>query len=207
MAYLEQDVDAPERDWMHHHQVTCAWCGDMVRGIESVVQTAAALPSLAPTHDLWTGIASRLDAPVVPLHGAPSSPQYGVSVRRLAIAATVLVTVSAAVTWNIARRTAAPPAVAARIDSSLDAVLVPVVNADVTYEREIAALRAIVTERFTELDSATVTVLQLNLAIIDKAIADSRQALERDPNSRVLSASLDRALESKLALMRRVALL
>jgi hypothetical protein len=85
----------------------------------------------------------------------------------------------------------------------------PVANADVdvVYEREIAALRVIVNERFAELDSATVAVLRSNLAIIDKAIADSRAALEKDPGSRALSSSLDRALESKLALMRRVSLL
>ena len=101
----------------------------------------------------------------------------------------------------------------ARTDSGVDvaipARLVASSPADVDdiYEREIAGLRRIVNERFTELDSVTVSDLRRNLDIIDAAIADSRRALKRDPRSRLLSTQLDRALETKLALMRRVALL
>ncbi|HYW33110.1 MAG TPA: zf-HC2 domain-containing protein [Gemmatimonas sp.] len=80
-------------------------------------------------------------------------------------------------------------------------------DVDGIYEREIAALRRIVNERFAELDSATVAELRSNLEVIDRAIEDSRRALSRDPRSRVLSSELDRTLEAKLSLMRRVALL
>ncbi|HEY0929237.1 MAG TPA: hypothetical protein VGE27_04910 [Gemmatimonas sp.] len=80
-------------------------------------------------------------------------------------------------------------------------------DVDVTYEREISALRQIVDERFMELDSSTVTVLRRNLEIIDMAISDSKAALKRDPRSAVVSSQLDRALQAKLSLMRRVALL
>jgi hypothetical protein len=138
------------------------------------------------------------------------------SVQWMAIAATVLVTVTSAVTWRIARTPvdaapAATPVVATAepvVDSASDVITVtPVVNASDVYEHEIAALRTIVNQRFAELDSSTVATLKRNLEIIDKAILDSREALAKDPNSRVLSSSLDRALESKLDLMRRLALL
>lgn len=80
-------------------------------------------------------------------------------------------------------------------------------DADVVYEREISALRRIVDDRFVELDTATVRELRRNLRIIDRAIGDSRKALARDPRSALLATQLDRALETKLALLRRVALL
>ena len=80
-------------------------------------------------------------------------------------------------------------------------------DADVVYEREISALRRIVNERFVELDTVTVRELRRNLDIIDRAIGDSRQALARDPRSALLATQLDRVLETKLALLRRVALL
>ena len=80
-------------------------------------------------------------------------------------------------------------------------------DADVVYEREISALRRIVDDRFVELDTATVRELRRNLDIIDRAIGDSRTALARDPRSALLATQLDRALETKLALLRRVALL
>lgn len=79
--------------------------------------------------------------------------------------------------------------------------------ADVVYEREISALRRIVDDRFVELDTVTVRELRRNLDIIDRAIGDSRKALARDPRSALLATQLDRALETKLALLRRVALL
>ena len=116
-------------------------------------------------------------------------------------------------TWRIARGRpdSTAPVVAAdpRTPDTTNGVpvLLPVANAGEVYEQEITALRLIVDQRFGELDSATVAVLRRNLAIIDQAIADSRKALAKDPNSRVLSTTLDRALETKLALMRRVALL
>lgn len=80
-------------------------------------------------------------------------------------------------------------------------------DADAVYEREISALRRIVDDRFVELDTATVRELRRNLDIIDRAIGDSRKALARDPRSALLATQLDRALETKLALLRRVALL
>lgn len=218
MGYLERDLDGSGHQWMRQHEVTCARCHQLVHELESVAQAAAALPAMSPTHDLWPGIASRLETSVVPLRPAtsdeslarlPDRSRTGLRVRHLAIAAAVLMTVSSAITWRLVRSSAEPTsAVVAQRDSAVDlAAIVPVVNADVTYELEIAALRAIVTERMSELDSTTVATLQRNLTIIDQAIADSRKALERDPKSRVLSGTLDRALESKLSLMRRVALL
>jgi anti-sigma factor RsiW len=78
---------------------------------------------------------------------------------------------------------------------------------DAIYEREIAALRTIVDERFAELDSTTVAELKKNLDIIDRAIIDSKAALRRDPRSHLLSRQLDRAIEHKMELLRRVALL
>lgn len=79
--------------------------------------------------------------------------------------------------------------------------------ADATYEREITVLRRIVDERFAELDTTTVRELRRNLDIIDRAIADSKDLLARDPRSGLLASQLDRALKAKLDLLRRVALL
>jgi hypothetical protein len=75
------------------------------------------------------------------------------------------------------------------------------------YDREIAALRAVVRERSGELDSATVSVLVRNLGIIDAAIAQSRAALARDPHSQFLGDQLTRALGQKVELLRTVALM
>jgi hypothetical protein len=75
------------------------------------------------------------------------------------------------------------------------------------YARDVAQLRAIVSERRTELDSTTIAVLEKNLELIDRAIAESRAALERDPASDFLADQLARAMTKKVAILRTVALL
>lgn len=174
--------------------------------------------------------AAPASTPHRPPHGRRT-----LTVRAFAVAATLLVAVSSTVTWRIATRRGsgevAPvvsereatraPRVAAVSDSQANATgdgidvidAVDMVDASdaadlsVTYEREIVALRRIVDERFVELDPATVTELQRNLDIIDQAIRDSRAALTNDPRSGVVARQLDRALQAKLDLLRRVALL
>ena len=80
-------------------------------------------------------------------------------------------------------------------------------SATATYEREIRGLGRILDERRGELDSATVAVLEKNLAVIDQAIRQSREALVRDPRSRFLDQQLNSALDKKVELLRTAALL
>ena len=75
------------------------------------------------------------------------------------------------------------------------------------YDRDVAQLRKIVTERRTEFDSTTIAVLERNLELIDHAIAESRAALQRDPASEFLADQLARAMTKKVAILRTVALL
>jgi hypothetical protein len=79
--------------------------------------------------------------------------------------------------------------------------------AQVTYDREIERLRTIVDERRTQLDTATIAVIEKNLKVIDQAIAQSRAALAKDPASWFLNDQLNRALDKKVELLRTVALL
>jgi hypothetical protein len=83
----------------------------------------------------------------------------------------------------------------------------PDVTEGAEYSRDVAQLRAIVTQRRSELDSATISVLEKNLELIDRAIAESRAALRRDPASEFLADQLARAMTKKVAILRTAALL
>lgn len=277
-ARLDGTLEQDERQEMDAHIASCADCRALVSDIERIVADARVLPVLTPSHDLWSAIAAQLGeqdvADVVVDDGVQSlddwrkirAMQRSLPWRTMAAAAVLLIAVTAAVTWNLARFGADPanlPVVAttetrpstetrspaadsqpAGSDIANSRVVSPAVgrnsevprntqattayvdlgeleraelaaryaasvdgDVDAIYEREIRALRTIVDERFAELDSTTVSELQRNIAIIDKAIADSREALRRDPRSRLLTKQLDRALGHKLDLLRRVALL
>lgn len=253
-AGMEQELGAAEQAFMLRHRAGCQTCDTLSSELEQLVADAAALPPVAPARDLWPEIEARLTTPVVPIltaaaQASTSTPAKArtISLRRFAVAATLLVSVTSAVTWQLAQSrvravgfATAPSATATRPDSVATSDELPAeteelavgssaagstmgiattravsrrsdsadaADANATYEREIGALRRIVDERFAELDTATVRELRRNLDIIDRAIADSKAALASDPRNSVGSSQLDRALQAKLDLLRRVALL
>ena len=67
MDYLEHDVDAGTRASVEHHAVTCEECGTLLADIRKLRVDATSLPELAPARDLWSGIAARIETPVVPI--------------------------------------------------------------------------------------------------------------------------------------------
>jgi anti-sigma factor RsiW len=78
---------------------------------------------------------------------------------------------------------------------------------EAVYSKEIEMLQNIVTQRRAQLDSSTIAIIERNLRIIDAAIASSRDALEKDPASRLLGEQLTHALDKKVELLRTAALL
>ena len=82
-------------------------------------------------------------------------------------------------------------------------------NLNVTrvYDREIALLDSVVHTRRESLDPKTVQIIEQNLKIIDRAIAESRAALAKDPKSPLLTNRLDNVLGSKVELLRTIAFL
>ena len=83
----------------------------------------------------------------------------------------------------------------------------PGVTSEAVYSKEIDMLQRIVTDRKTQLDSTTVAIIEKNLQIIDRAINQSKAALAHDPASRLLSDQLTHALDKKVELLRRAAML
>jgi uncharacterized membrane protein YccC len=77
----------------------------------------------------------------------------------------------------------------------------------VVYDKEIKTLQGIVRRQKPELDNSTVTEINKNLRTLDAAIAQIRGALQKDPQSSLLDEQSSRALEMKVELLRRAALL
>lgn len=189
--------------------------------LRRISDAAAALPTLSPSRDLWPEIEARIGAEVIALK--PTTAELPVAPRRpaprpvvrLAIAASVLIAVTAGLTWRLARFS--DPAQIVQADRSTtgnpaddDAAPFQAAAFERTVaevDQEIATLRTIVRDRSGELDPNTLKVLDRNLKLIDDAIAESRRALAADPASRFLAERLARAYTSKLTLLRDVATL
>jgi hypothetical protein len=227
---LDGPIAAGDRDRMDAHRKGCRACDALATDLTGIKHQAARLGTLTPTRDLWDGeggIASRIEAEVVqfPITPAPGEvlavrpASTAVSQLRtrnsrlvLLAAASVLVAVTAGVTWMVATRNA-PATDVAVADSGFAAAMEGTRNLRVasrpamneSYEGEIATLRRIVDERRAELDSATVAVLERNLQVIDRAIAESKAALAASPQSAFLIDRLADAYDTKLRTLRAVA--
>jgi hypothetical protein len=77
----------------------------------------------------------------------------------------------------------------------------------VVYDKEINTLTRIMRRQKSELDPATITVIEKNLRTLDAAIDQIRTALQEDPGSSLLGGQASRALEMKVELLRRAAML
>ena len=252
--FLEREVDERSRAAVEAHAIACGDCGPLLADLRKLRIDAANLPEIAPSRDLWSGIAARIETPVIdlPAMGDGRSAIGGrptVARRRSAwigLAAAGLVAITAGSTYLATKRVLTqgraqsvasqnapsaprPVVVASSPDSagtrSDTARHVPVVSPTplvaVSVDRpssiadrpsspldlEIARLKAIVNRRRGQLDPATLSIVDRNLSVIDTAIAQVKQALLRDPESRFLMESLTNALENKVEVLRTVALL
>ena len=113
--YLEGDAPDAVRAAVEAHAEECADCRALLADLRAIPRQAAALPTLTPSRDLWSGIAERIDTPVLPL-GRPATRTITPARRswaRTAIAAAALVVVTAGITHYLTRSyDSAPGAVA-----------------------------------------------------------------------------------------------
>jgi hypothetical protein len=75
------------------------------------------------------------------------------------------------------------------------------------YDKEINTLQKIVRRQNAELDPSTAAEIDRNLRTLDSASAQIRAALQKDPGTSLLGDQASRALEMKVELLRRVAML
>jgi hypothetical protein len=206
------------------HIVSCESCRALLRDMERIRSRAASLPTLQPSRDLWAGIDARIQSmpqdatPVRPITSRWMSQRwYGAPLARAA----VLVIATASATLFASRHWSSTSAQHGSLSTpATTAVTTAVTNTGVStvsntaartsefiYDQQISAMRQILDSRRSRLDPKTVAIIEKNLRVIDTAIAESRTALARDPANRFLAGQLDASLNTKLELLRTVAML
>ena len=118
--YLEGDAPDAVRAAVEAHAEECADCRALLQDLQAIRHDAAALPVLAPSRDLWSGIAERIDAKVIPLERPARTTIVPArrSWARPAIAAAALVVVTAGITHYATRIEYDPSMSAARTAST-----------------------------------------------------------------------------------------
>jgi hypothetical protein len=179
---------------------------------DPLARAVARLRDVSPSTDLWPGIESRL----APRGERGAQRVISFTLPQLALAATLLIAASAAVSWVAlgASRAPAPPG-GDSTQVPIQAVVEPrdalqpdvqrATFADAQYDAAVADLERILREESQRLDPQTVMVIERNLRGIDEAIRESRAALDADPANTYLNSHLADARRRKLELLRRAA--
>jgi hypothetical protein len=96
MAYLEHETDDSTRAALERHAATCAECGALLADLRTLRVDASNLPELTPSRDLWSGIAARIEAPVVPIGTVQAEPGRSHVARRWARGALIAASLAGA---------------------------------------------------------------------------------------------------------------
>ena len=184
------------------HRDHCPACRAAAAEMSSLLQRAAELPGeVEPGRDLWPAIADRIarrrgGRNPLRSHGRVRWRRVGA----LAAAAALLVAASSVITAALVSRRVAPPRPAV---PAVTAASLQLAQARDTYEAARAQLLAALAARRGSLSPATLKVVNENLAIIDRAVAEMEQALARDPGNRELPALLVTAYRQEIDVLRR----
>lgn len=213
--YLDGDLTESERSALERHLAACPTCTSALEGLRRVTRRAGQLVSPPPATDLWPGIAARIGADVQPLAAAPAAKRRRrtFSLPELAAACLAVAAVSGSGAWILAGRHAGTGGQVASTPvgpvGASPAMPLPTraVVAEQRYDVAVAELEQVLRQGRGTLDTTTVQILERNLALIDRAIADARRALAADPHNAYLNAHLAGTMRRKIDLLRQAAAL
>lgn len=225
--YLDGLLSAEQRDELDEHLALCAACRARLGALRLLVERAAhAAADIEPADDLWPGIHAAIDSRRTLSLPVGPGPREAASRRRWPLVAGTLAAsfavaaASALVTMRVVRSSPAPrvveravspaPAGSGAADAAGAAgadreALLRYAALERDYDRSARELRATLDAQRDHLAPETIATVERSVATIDRAIAEARDALQRDPGNRVLLDMLTASHEQKLDLLRRAA--
>lgn len=194
------------------HLDTCAGCRDLEADLSLVRGATESLDPPIVSAAVWPALAAQLEREglLAPAAVRPARKPWQ-TYTWMALAASLLAAVGAALVWRASDRVApapsiatAPPAAApgnAPDPRAVEAIEIELRLAAEHYEKAITALEGLAAADRVRIDPAVALVVERNLVLIDTAIADSRKALQGQPGSLVAQASLFDAYRQKVSLL------
>jgi hypothetical protein len=201
--YVDGELHGAEQDLVARHLLECPACREQERALRVLLDGAAALPrELAPARELWPGVAARLRPSL------SAFPRRSLRPLTLAAAAALLVALSSAITWRIARTPAARVAATTASASALRlAAFRPapdLLEAEREYASATSELLAAIEARRDSFAPETLDSVEQSLRAIDDALKSLREALRGDPGNDELTQMLTATHKRKVDALRRI---
>jgi len=216
--HLDGTLSPPETRRVEEHLALCAACAAVSRDLAEVVARARGLQDRAPVRDLWPAVREAVlrEGPGGAVGGGRMAPggRRGLATRKvtltlpqLAAAAMLVVALAGSSAWYA--RPLAPlrdmdDQVAGRgspeeISSAASTLGQGLAGAQA---EEVARLESALAGGRDRLSPHTVRILERNLALIDRAIQESVEALALDPGNPFLEEHLRRAYRRRAEYVR-----
>ena len=205
--YVDSALDEGARRRVAAHLDGCAACAGRAADLARLRDAARALGPVAPPEHLWRDLARRIGQDAAPMAPAAAPPAARRSAGGwLGVAAAVVVL--AAGVYVFVRMSPNPPAAVATsgagnagAEDSVKTIEQDLQQADRLYSDAIAGLEALATADAGRLDPQVAASLRQSQAVLDRAIAESRTAVDRDPANEAARSSLFQALRLKVRLL------
>lgn len=183
-GYRSGGLDRADQNALELHLAGCADCRADLEATRFLDQRTAGLRrEINPPTDLWTGIAPRLKRQVRRL----SLPVWWV-----AAAAVLLVAATSALTVALVGRPQ-PESVAG------------FASTEARYQQAALEVAGLYQQARDSLRPETRLVLERNLAVIERALGEARDALRTDPANRAIEVMVVAAYQRKIAFLERAA--
>ena len=191
--YVDRALAEPHSAAVEAHLAGCDRCQAIVTDFRIVRGVAANLERRTPPEHVWTQLAARLHREEAPLPAARTVPAPARGWRPV-LAGVFMLVLLAGGSWLAWREVAAvrtpTPTMAMRSAPGMDAL-----------DTEILELLPIVNAGAEVLPDQTKEAYQVNDAVIEHAIVQSRAALATEPMNNLAQQSLFEATRSKLVLL------
>lgn len=205
--YIEGRLDADARVGIERHLLTCAACRALAADLRTLQEALQLLEPQLPSPQVWHRVADAIEAET---RRQRTTRWFGLGPVgwRAALPAACTVALLLGGVWlafqDVSSSTP-PPLRSADVATPSRPPQPPsgtmADTPEAHYARTITSLEQITQRQGNALDAPTAEVMQANLAVLDNAIGESREALQSDPFNDVAQDSLLEALRTKVALL------
>jgi anti-sigma factor RsiW len=210
--YIDDQLQEDVRREVELHIGHCEVCKQEERLLRKFIEEAGDLPKgITPSRDLWPGVAARIRKGEIPkpIFGKIRSGSLWSNRGLIAAAAVLVVVIATALTTTIINNRRIPQV--SPIEQSPIAIVPTAAmpadyqSAQLEYQQATVKLLGMLNERRHTLSPETLAVVDENIRIIDQAIKEIREALEKEPGSPQLNTLLLATYKQEVELLKWVA--